>query len=155
MSNGSGSGLPTSGQGGAGGTDFVTAIKGIVSQLSSGNLNWQTFNTAVAAIQTAVAFLSTISATLTTMEATLVRSVSRANGTFTLAAAATTTILQPAVQASSFIELQPTNAAGGTLMGSAASLYISSINPGVSFTVATANASSPSGTQTFMYAVFN
>jgi hypothetical protein len=143
MSNGSD--LPTSGQGAASITDLVTTLKGVVSQLSSGNLNWQTFITAIA----------TISTTLTAIQATLVRSVSRANGTFTLAAAATTTIAQPAVLASSFIELQPTNAAGGTLMGSAASLYISSINPGVSFTVATANASSPSGTQTFMYAVFN
>ena len=45
-------------------------------------------------------------------------------GTFTLAAAATTVITQPAVQSNSVISFFPTNAAAGTLQGSAKALYI-------------------------------
>jgi hypothetical protein len=74
-------------------------------------------------------------------------------GSFTLAAAATTTVLQPAVTATSFINLTPTNASAATLEGSAKKLYISSISPGVSFTVATGNGVSAAGTETFSYSV--
>ena len=74
-------------------------------------------------------------------------------GSFTMAAAATTTVLQPAVQANSAIMLTATNASAGTLVGSAKSPYISSISPGVSFTVATANAVAATGTETFQYTV--
>jgi len=61
-------------------------------------------------------------------------------GTFTLAAAATTTVSQPAILATSSIQIFPTNAAAGTLMGSAKALYISVKTPGTGFTVATSNA---------------
>lgn len=74
-------------------------------------------------------------------------------GTFTLAAAATTTVNQAAVQSNSNISLTSTNAAAGTLMGSAKALYISAISPGVSFTVATANAAAAAGTETFSYTI--
>jgi hypothetical protein len=73
-------------------------------------------------------------------------------GSFTTAVAPTTTVSQPAVQANSLIVLSPTNAAAGTLQGSAQSLYIKSISPGVSFTVATANGSNATAA-TFSYAI--
>lgn len=74
-------------------------------------------------------------------------------GTFTLSAAATTTVMQAAVQSNSSISLTPTNAAAATLMGSAKSLYISAVVPGVSFTVSTGNAANAAGTETFIYNV--
>jgi hypothetical protein len=74
-------------------------------------------------------------------------------GNFTMAAAATLTIAQPSVSAGSKIFLQPTNAAAGTLQGSAKCLYISAINSGVGFTVATASAGNAVGTETFNYVV--
>jgi hypothetical protein len=74
-------------------------------------------------------------------------------GTFTLAAAATTTVTQPGVQSTSVIHLTPTNAAAAALMGSAKSLYISALTPGASFAVATANATAAVGTETFSYVI--
>ena len=74
-------------------------------------------------------------------------------GTFTMPAAATKVVAQPAAQANSIITLTPTNASAGTLMGSAKALYISAISPGVSFTVATASAANAAGTETFAYSV--
>lgn len=79
----------------------------------------------------------------------------RTIGTFTLAAAATTTVPQPAVQANSMILFFPTNGPAATLMGSAKSLYPSAVSPGVSFTVATANAVAAAGTETFTYLLVN
>jgi hypothetical protein len=79
----------------------------------------------------------------------------RITGTFTLAAAATTTVTQPGVRATSVIVLTPTNAAAATLQGSAKALYVSAIVPGASFTVATANAVAAAGTETYSYSVFN
>lgn len=79
----------------------------------------------------------------------------RITGTFTLAAAATTTVTQPAVRSTSVIQLTATNAAAGTLQGSAKALYVSAIVPGTSFTVATASGASAAGTETFSYSVFN
>lgn len=75
------------------------------------------------------------------------------SGSFTFAAAATTTVPQPAVQSNSVISLTPTNAAAGTLVGSAKAPYISAKSPGVGFTVATASAGSAVGTETFDYTV--
>ena len=74
-------------------------------------------------------------------------------GTFTLAAAATTTVTEPATQSNSFIQVFPTNADAGTLMGSAKALYISAKVAGASFTVATASAAAAAGTETFSYTV--
>ena len=74
-------------------------------------------------------------------------------GTVTLAAAATTVVPQTAVQSNSKISLTPTNAAAGTLVGSAKSPYISVKSPGVGFTIATANATNAVGTETFDYTV--
>jgi len=80
----------------------------------------------------------------------------RVTGSFTLAAAATTTVTQPAIRANSIV-LQPvaTNAAAATLMGSTKSLYVSALTPGTSFTVATANGAAAAGTETFSYVVIN
>ena len=79
----------------------------------------------------------------------------RGFGSFTLAAAATKVVTNTSVQANSIITLMPTNAAAGTLMGSAKSLYVSSITAGTSFTVATASAANAAGTEQFSYAIFN
>lgn len=79
----------------------------------------------------------------------------RITGTFTLAAAATTTVTQPGIKATSVVQLTPTNAAAATLMGSAKALYVSAKTPGASFTVATANAVAAVGTETFDYSVFS
>ena len=76
-------------------------------------------------------------------------------GTFTLTAAATTAVTQPAILATAAISLTPTNAAAATLMGSAQSLYVSVKTPGSGFTVATANAVAAAGTETFSYSVIN
>ena len=76
------------------------------------------------------------------------------NGNITLAAAATTVVAQAGVKAGALVLLIPTNAAAGTLMGSAKALYISATTPGVGFTVATASGVAV-GTETFSYLVFN
>ena len=75
------------------------------------------------------------------------------SGTFTLTAAATTTITQPAVQSLSTITLVPTNVAAATLEGSAKSLYISAKVAGTSFTVATASGAAAAGTETYSYTI--
>ena len=75
-------------------------------------------------------------------------------GTFSFTSAvATLTIPQSGVQANSIITLTPTNAAAGTLQGSAKALYVSAIVPGVSFTVSTSNAANVAGTETFQYVI--
>lgn len=105
---------------GAGTTDVVTQLQGIVRQLT--NLN---------------------------------KSINGRNvfGTFTMPNASSFTVNQPGVKANSVITFSPTNAAAGTIMGSAVSLYYT-INPGVSFTVFTASgAASGSSTGTFSYVV--
>jgi hypothetical protein len=79
----------------------------------------------------------------------------RISGTFTLTAAATTTVTQTGITATSVVLLSPTNAAAATLMGSAKALYISALTPGASFQVATANATAAAGTETFKYVVVN
>lgn len=72
-------------------------------------------------------------------------------GTFTLAAAATTVVADTNATASSVIVITPTNATGAALMAGAKSLYISARSAGVSFTVATADASAAAGVETFNY----
>jgi hypothetical protein len=73
-------------------------------------------------------------------------------GTVTLAAAASTTVTQPAVKSNSVIQLTPTNAAAATLMGSNKSVYVSAIVAGASFTLTTAS-STAAGTETFNYTI--
>ena len=75
----------------------------------------------------------------------------RTTGTFTLAAAATTTVTQPEVQSNSIIVPLPTNSAAATLMGSNKSLYVSAKTAGTSFTVATASGVAAAGTEQFQY----
>ena len=110
---------PSGQQSGAGVSDVVTQLQGIVRQLSA----------LVAAINGRVTY-----------------------GTFTLAAAATTTIVQPAVKANSSINLTPTNAAAATLQGSAKALYYT-IVAGTSFTLHTASGANAAGTETFQYTI--
>lgn len=74
-------------------------------------------------------------------------------GTFTLAAAATTVVTEPATKSNSFIQLTPTNASAGTLAGSAQALYVSAKTAGASFTVATAAGTNAAGTETFSYSL--
>ncbi len=77
----------------------------------------------------------------------------RATGTFTMAAAASKVVTDANVTAASFITLTPTNAAAGTLMAGANSLYVTVGNG--SFTVTTAGGGAAGGTETFSYAVLN
>ena len=78
----------------------------------------------------------------------------RSTGTFTLAASATTTVTDSTVSTRSIITTPtPTNAAAGTLIGSAKSLYVTVGNG--SFTVTTANGVAAAGNETFAYAVLN
>ena len=72
-------------------------------------------------------------------------------GSFTLAAANTTVVAQPAVQANSFVTFTPTNASAATLQGSPKAVFLLSISPGVSFSLETANAASATGLETFSY----
>lgn len=75
----------------------------------------------------------------------------KATGSFTMTAAATLSVAEPRVQANSIVQLIPTNAAAGTLQGSAKFLYVSAVSAGVGFTVATANAANAAGTEIFTY----
>jgi hypothetical protein len=74
-------------------------------------------------------------------------------GSFTLTAAATTVVAEPSTKSNSFIQLTPTNAAAGTLVGSAAALYVSTKTAGASFTVATASGGAAAGTEMFSYSL--
>lgn len=80
----------------------------------------------------------------------------RITGSFTLSAAATTTVTQPAVKANSVINWNnPTNAAAATLMGGTKALYLSGIVAGASFSLTTANGTAAAGTEAFQYFIFN
>lgn len=74
-------------------------------------------------------------------------------GSFTMGASSSTVVPNTAVQGTSFISFTPTNASAATLVGSGKSPYVQSISPGVSFTVATANATAAVGTETFNYTI--
>ena len=76
----------------------------------------------------------------------------RTIGTFTMAAASSKVVTDANVTSASTVVLVPTNAAAGTLMGSAKSLYVTVANG--SFTVATASAASAAGTEQFKYVAF-
>lgn len=77
----------------------------------------------------------------------------RSTGTFTMAAASSKVVTDANVSTTSIITLVPTNAAAGTLMGSAKALYVTTASG--SFTVTTANAAAAAGTETFSYSVSN
>jgi hypothetical protein len=74
-------------------------------------------------------------------------------GTFTMAAAATKTVTDANVKASSYVLPFALNAAAGTLMGSANAIYTTAANG--SFTAATASAGNAAGTEQFAYLVLN
>lgn len=76
----------------------------------------------------------------------------RAQGSFTMAAAASKTVTDANCTSASYVVLIPTNAAAGTLQGSAKSLYVTVANG--TFTVATASAASAAGTEAFQYLIF-
>ena len=80
---------------------------------------------------------------------------SGATGTFTCAASATTTVTNTSVAANSIILITATNAADGTLMAGATSLYLSARTAGTSFAFATANAAAAAGTETFQFLIVN
>ena len=79
----------------------------------------------------------------------------RTVGSATLSASATTTITEPAVTASSYIDWIPTNAAAGSLMGSGRNPYLSAKTAGASFALTTANGAAAGGNETIMYVVVN
>jgi len=87
--------------------------------------------------------------------ATLQNMWPRVTGSFTMPAAASLTVAQPSIKSTSVVMLSPTNAAAGTLQGSAKALYVSAIVAGASFTVTTASGVAAAGTETFSYAIFN
>jgi len=76
-------------------------------------------------------------------------------GTFTMDADESTDVANTIVTASSIILITPTNAAAATLVSGSHSPYISSKSAGTSFTVATADAGSAGGTETFNYLILN
>lgn len=79
--------------------------------------------------------------------------MSAAQGTFTCAAATSTTVADTNVKATSFISITPTNQAAATLMAGANALYLSARTAGVSFAVAGTGAAG--GTETFQYLIVN
>lgn len=74
----------------------------------------------------------------------------RSFGTFTLDAAASTTVPNTTVASNSIVVWVPTNAAAATLEGSAKKLYYS-VTSGASFTVTTGSGAAAAGTETFSY----
>lgn len=82
---------------------------------------------------------------------------SGSSGTVTLAAAASTTVSNSSVKASSRIDLTAANAAAGTLVGSAKSPYAASADfvVGTSFTIKTASGGAAAGTEVFYYTIIN
>ena len=74
-------------------------------------------------------------------------------GTFTMAAAASKTVTDANVLATSYVLPFALNAAAGTLQGSAKALYTTAAKG--SFTAATASGASAAGTEQFAYLVLN
>lgn len=92
-----------------------------------------------------------INQTLALIAKTL-QGIFRTTGTFTWnGAAATTTVNNAGVQATTQVLLIPTNAAAATLIGSNECPYVSSISVGTSFTLSTAAGTAAAGTETFFY----
>lgn len=78
----------------------------------------------------------------------------RINGTFTLSAAASTTVSDTRVQATTVISITPKNAAAATLVGSSKSPYIAAVSAGTGFTVTCASGTA-AGTEQFSYMAVN
>lgn len=74
-------------------------------------------------------------------------------GTFTCAAATTTTVTDTHVKASSVILLMATDAAAGALEAGANKPYVSARNAGASFVITGAGAAA--GTETYAYVIVN
>lgn len=138
--------------------DVTTAL-----QLGQQNTN-QSLTNLIAALNVTIGnlktALGTINTTLGSDSTALIAALNalflvRSTGTVTLGAAATTVVSNIQVQAASIILLMPTNAAAGTLVGSAKSPYISARTVGTSFTIATASGASAAGTETFAYIIVN
>lgn len=79
----------------------------------------------------------------------------RVTGSFTAAAASTTTVANADIAANSIVALFPTNAAARTLQAGANMLSVSATSAGVGFTAATAGGGSAVGTETFSYYAVN
>lgn len=108
-----------------------------------------------ASIADVVAILNQIARNGSLLAQTMSAVLPRINGTFTLSAAASTTVTQPQVKADSLIQWFPSNAAAATLEGSAKHLYPSTINAGSNFIMTTASGSTAAGTETFKYTIIN
>lgn len=142
-------------QGSSSSTDVVTALQGIIRQITAGNAQLKSVDTDIstaiddqtAAVAAAIAALT--AAVLAVFPARIF------TGSFTCGAAVSTVVANGNVLTTSIILCFPTNAAAGTLIGSAKSLYISSKSVGVSFTVATASGVAAAGTETFSYIIVN
>jgi hypothetical protein len=76
-------------------------------------------------------------------------------GQFICSAAATTTVADTNVKATSFITLAPQNAAGASLMAGSHSLYVSAKAAGTSFTAATADGGAAAGSEIVSYLIIN
>lgn len=151
-----GTGAP---QGSSSNTDIVTALQGIIRQITNGNAAVKTDVTG--AIEAQTTEQATLNAALITQLATITAAILAVfptkifTGSFTLGAAVSTVIANGNVLSSSIILAFPTNASAGTLMGSAKALYVSAKSAGVSFTLATASAAAAAGTETFSYVIVN
>jgi len=109
----------------------MSSVDDVVSKLADGNQNMSKLITVIQAI------------------------FPRVTGTFTLNGTATTTISQAAVKANAVVWWTPTNAAAGTIEGSAKKLFLASVTAATNFVVTTSNAGTTAGTETFQYVVFN
>ena len=114
-----------------------------------GGGGWGTVSSALlTAIQNIVTAINGLASTLTAARV-------QARGSFTLGAAATTSVVQIAVASGSTIMWAPLNASAATLEGSAKALYLSSQTAGTGFVVATASGGNAAGTEVFSYVVLN
>ncbi len=109
----------------------------------------------MATLDDVVSNLLSIAKNIGSLIGVLQTTLPRVTGTFTMGAAATTVVTEPAVRSNSIITLTPTNASAATLFGSVKSPYVSVKTVGVSFTVATASGGAAAGTETFSYQLQN
>lgn len=96
-----------------------------------------------------------LSRALVNINTTLGGAFKRYFGTFTLSAAAATTVTDTNVAANSYIGWTPTNAAAAGVEGSSKKLYISARTAGASFQVTTGDGVAAAGTETFTYVIEN
>jgi hypothetical protein len=76
-------------------------------------------------------------------------------GTFTLDAAASTVIVEPKIAPFSHISLTAINFGAAVLQGSAAGIFPNTLVIGVGFTVTTGNSTPATGSESYMYEIFN